>query len=166
MTNAEERVNVCSLGFKPISHEEAWSAYLWGCGECATDYHVYEDANKLVLVDRFPDSTDPLYGWACEVYTHGLAGAGYGPTFEDAVARALVDSVAVDTLEGLEECERNAEDATNLLAAAAYELATGRGLLQEDRTPEVLATYDALAGAARSHVRDHGRAYGIEWEEF
>lgn len=162
----EDTTRVCSLDFTPITHDEAWSAYLWGCGECATDYHVYEDATKLVLVDRFPDSADPLYGWACEVYVNGLAGEGYGPTFGDAVARALVDSVAVDTLERLEECERNAEDATNLLAAAAYELATWRDILSEEQTPDVLETWDALLGAAREHVKAHGSSYDIEWEEF
>ena len=164
----EDTTRVCSLDFTSITHDEAWTTYLWGCGESATEYHVYEDATKLVLVDRFPDSTDPLYGWACEVYLtgYGFAGDGYGPTFEDAVSRALVDAVAVGTLEGLEECERNAEDATNLLAAAAYELATGRDVLTEQQTPDVLGTWDALLGAAREHVKAHGSSYGIEWEEF
>lgn len=161
-----KRVNVCSLDFVPITHEEAWSMYLWGVGECAADYHVHEDAGKLVLFDRFPDSTDPLYGWACEVYTHGFAGDGYGATVAQAVARALVDSVGTDTLETLDPRERNAEDATNILAAAAYAFATGRDVLGEKQTPDVLETWDALLGAARAYVRAHGPAHGVEWYVF
>lgn len=162
-----ERVRVCSLDFVPITHEEAWDRYLWGVGDLATDYRVYEDADKLVMVDRFPDTTDPLYGWACEVYTDGFAGDGYGTTAAQAVAGALVDSVGADTLDGLDPRERNAEDATNILAAAAYLFATGRDVVSERTVGnDVLETWDALLGAARAYVRAHGAAHGIEWLDF
>lgn len=166
MNSAEGRIEACSLDFVPITHEEAWDRYLWGVGDLATDYHVHEDANKLVLFDRFHDSTDPLYGWACEVYTNGFAGDGYGTTAAQAVAGALVDSVGADTLDGLDPRERNTEDATNILAATAYAFATGRDVLGEQQTPDVLETWDALLGAARAYVRAHGAANGIEWFDF
>lgn len=79
------------LVFRCISAGEAWDSYQWGVPG-AKHYHVYEDGDELVLADYFPESVEVGNSWACEVYRHGFAGQGYGPTLCDAVAAALADA--------------------------------------------------------------------------
>lgn len=163
-------VSVCGLEFEPITASKAWNTYLWGVGDLATDYHVYEDSRILVLVDRFTDTSDCSLEWACEVYKDGFMGDGYGRTFEDAVANALVDSVGYTTLKELDARERNSEDATNILASNAYTLSTGSDILGDfesmHRRYEALKVLNSLLFSSRQFIKEHGPAYGIEWAEF
>lgn len=58
--------------------------------------------------------------------------------------------------------EGNCEDAVNGIAYEAYQLLYGPTPIGEMDRRRV----DELMGAARWHVKEHGAAYGIEWEEF
>lgn len=163
-------VSACGLEFEPITASKAWSTYLWGVGDLATDYHVYDDGRILVLVDRFIDTSDVSLEWACEVYEDGFMGDGYGRTFEEAVANALVDSVGYTTLKELDDKERNCEDAMNILTSNAYTLSTGSDILGDfedmHRRYEALKVWDSLLSSSRRFIKENGHSYGIEWAEF
>lgn len=77
----------------------------------------------------------------------------------------LVEQLGADLLDGLDDAERNPEDAVNVVAYYTAAALIGR----DDPFPVDDAILDALSmtgGPARNYVREHGAAYGIEWEEF
>lgn len=72
--------------------------------------------------------------------------------------KLAVEAVAHDVM----EAEDNCEDAVNGIAYEAYQRLYGETPMHEMNQRYV----DELLYAARWHVRKHGEAYGIEWEEF
>ena len=81
-------------------------------------------------------------------------------TAESALAAAIVDCVGIDVLRE----EDNCEDASNVIAREAYVFAYGDASMAEMLADRENVNW--LMGAACEFVKEHGKHYGIEWEEY
>lgn len=152
--------------YEKLTAEQVWS-------EIDPNYDIDSDAivfrsatdENTVMISK-PSGYDE---WGCEIEgweeyqgekSWNMIGQGFGETAGSALAAAIVDCVGFDVLRE----EDNCEDASNVITLEAYKFAYGDASMAEMLADRENVNW--LMGAACEFVKENGKRYGIEWEEY
>lgn len=146
-----------------MSAKECWQRFGWGTEAKEGSAVLYYDLGDVeVFCDEMREEYNYIDGacFGCEIYDKSgdMVGQWFDDSYESAILGAFVDSVGTDVLRE----EDNCEDAVNGIAYEAYQAIHGE-------TPMFMMDVEEMSkliALARNYVKDNGKFYGIEWEEF
>lgn len=152
--------------YEKLTAEQVWSEIdpNYGIDSDAIVFRSVTDENTVMISK--PSGYDE---WGCEIEgweeyqgekSWNMIGQGFGETAESALAAAIVDCVGFDVLRE----EDNCEDASNVITLEAYKFAYGDASMSEMLADRENVNW--LMGAACEFVKENGKRYGIEWEEY